>query len=96
MKIKETRKLSYNGLLKVCINEQWYTRGTNEEYNAMLEMADSINESITENHLFKIAANICAHSEFDAAYDGCSENARIESIMFVLAKACNSHFEIIA
>lgn len=59
-KITERRIWSMEDIRRVCINNELYTRGTNEEYGKMLERAESL-EPFTEN-LYIIAKDIDAHS----------------------------------
>ena len=80
---KETRHLSGSDLRSLCIKENFYTLGTNEEYFNLLETAEKT-ENITTDDLVELATDIKSHSETDA---------EITSIMFILAKACVSVFD---
>ena len=80
---KETRHLSGSDLRSLCVKENLYTLGTNEEYFNLLETAEKT-ENITTDDLVELATDIKSHSETDA---------EITSIMFILAKACVSVFD---
>ena len=80
---KETRHLSGSDLRSLCVKENRYTLGTNEEYFNLLETAEKT-ENITTDDLVELATDIKSHSETDA---------EITSIMFILAKACVSVFD---
>lgn len=60
-KITERRLWSMEDIRRVCIDNELYTRGTNEEYGRMLEHAESL-EPFTEN-LYIVAKDIEAHSK---------------------------------
>lgn len=80
---KETRTMSALALRKVCIEYNLFTRGTNEEYEKFLAMADV--ENITTNDLVNMAKEIEKHS---AIMDGvCTED-----IMYILNKATHTIF----
>ena len=59
-RIVERRIWSMGDIRKVCIDNELYTRGTNEEYDKMLEHAEKL-EPFAEN-LYIIAKDIEAHS----------------------------------
>ena len=80
---KETRHLSGSDLRSLCVKENLYTLGTNEEYFNLLETSEKT-ENITTDDLVELATDIKSHSETDA---------EITSIMFILAKACVSVFD---
>ena len=88
MKYTETRILDSSKLRAVCIQQDWYTRGTNEEYSNLfskLHDEDGCPENMTTEKLAEIAADIMAHSEIS--------DYTITSVMFVLARACNTYFD---
>ena len=60
-KITERRLWSMEDIRRVCIDNELYTRGTNEEYGKMLEHAESL-EPFAEN-LYIVAKDIEAHSK---------------------------------
>ena len=72
-KIKEFKRWSANSVREVCINNNFYTAGDNEDYEHMLVWVDRMYPN-TEN-LYFIADNIYRHSV----------DQTIANIMFVLA-----------
>lgn len=80
---KETRIMSALALRKVCIEYNLFTRGTNEEYEKFLAMADV--ENVTTNDLVNMAKEIEKHS---VIMDGvCTED-----IMYILNRATRTIF----
>ena len=80
---KETRKMTAYDLRRVCIEYNLFNRGTNEEYEKFLEMADV--ENITTNDLMNMAKEIEKHSFI---MDGvCTED-----IMYILNRATHTMF----
>ena len=65
----------------LCIKNEWYTRGDNKAYSAILDMVDE-SEPTTAN-IYKVAKDIKEHSSTD--YE-------IENIMFELKKWCVTTF----
>ncbi len=90
MKITENRFLSPYDLRSVCIENDWYTKGDNEEYSALMDKA-SICKNITTNNLYEIARNICEHSNMRGYWN---EKEAIEGIMFSLAQKLVATFAI--
>lgn len=70
MKIKEIKRIDTDKLRSMCIKNNWYTAGTNEDYSNMFKMCEKGN--ITTNQLFKIAKDIYEHTNVDRAEQGCS------------------------
>lgn len=81
--MKETRKLSQDNLRNLCIEKNWYTKGSNKEYDNMLELTNK--ENITTNDIVEIAIDIKEHSNTE--YD-------ITNICFEIARICYSLFEV--
>ena len=84
----ETRTLFWSDLRSLCIKHDWYTRGTNEEYAAMLDsLCDDMGCPVpmTTEKLAEIATDIYEHSTIT--------DYTITSIMFELAKSCNTFFD---
>lgn len=91
---KEIRTLTRTDLRGLCILEDWYTGGTCEEYANLLDMTDRKN--ITTDDIVEIATDIIEHSEmakqkFEKASGG--EDFYLH-VMYLIAEACTSHFEI--
>lgn len=92
MKIKETMVIFPEKVRTVCIENEWYTRGSNEAYGNMLESCYN-RKRVTTNFLYEIACDIFIHSVMDTDY---SINDNIANIMFVLKNNCvKTCFEII-
>jgi hypothetical protein len=81
--MKETRKLYRDDLRQLCIRNNWYTCGNNEEYGKLLDTVDQC-ENVTTDVIASLAKNILEHS---------TTEQEIESICFDIAKICNSFFE---
>ena len=81
--MKETRKLYSGDLRNLCIKKNWYTLGTNEEYDRLLTLADRY-DNVNTATIVNIAEDIKNHSKTD--YD-------ISSICFEIAEICHSFFE---
>lgn len=78
--IEETKSWHPERVQQCCIENGWYTRGTNAEYEKML---DYVRESKpTISNVFTVAKDIYSHSDFDSRYD--AEDEVIEAIMFHL------------
>lgn len=79
MKIYEKQFLHCDNVRRVCIENNWYNKGTNDEYNNMFDMVRALKDLsiITADDLYPIAADICKHSDIE--YD-------VTNVMYVLAK----------
>ena len=95
MTITETKRFDADAVRTLCIENQWYTIGTNSDYSAMFDMIDNFNhcETITNDHIAIIATDILKHSNpvdfTDNKYDD------IATIMFYLnRKAVNTFYNI--
>lgn len=84
MEYKEIRTLSAMNLRNLCIRESWYTRGTNDEYDHLLDLAAD-KENLTTADIIAIAEDIAAHSNL---IDG----QTVESIAFDVNRACAVFF----
>lgn len=90
MKFTETRILDSSKLRSVCIKNDWYTCGTNEEYGrlfARLHDADGCPANMTTEKLAEIATDIWEHSEIT--------DYTITTVMYELARACYSYFKAV-
>ena len=90
---KEVRRLHSTDLRALCIRENWYTGGTNEEYANLMDMTKT--ENITTDDIVEIATDIIEHSEtakanFEKSTGG--ENFYLH-VMFLVAESCNTFFE---
>lgn len=60
---KEVRRIRAESLRQLCIKEDWYTSGDNEEYGHLLyDLADS-KENITTDDVCEITQDIINHSD---------------------------------
>lgn len=59
---KEVRKISAESLRALCIKNDWYTGGSNKEYeHLLLDLADN-KENITTDDICEIVQDIINHS----------------------------------
>lgn len=89
MKFTETRTMSPSKLRSICIKNQWFTRGTNEEYSRLfdrLEDCCGCPENLTTEKLVEIAEDIWEHSDIN--------DYTIETVLFELASACHTYFDV--
>lgn len=89
MKFTETRILDSSKLRATCIKNDWYTCGTNEEYsNLFAKLHDEYGcpENMTTEKLAEIAEDIWQHSRVT--------DYTITTVMFELARACYTYFDI--
>lgn len=89
MVIKETRLMSKLRLRQLCIDRDWFTRGTNDEYTRLFEMAGDYDTHIGAYTLYDMAVWIMAHSSDEAL-----EDVEITDIMAALARICRTTYEI--
>lgn len=61
MKTKITKTLSAYDVRKMCIRNEWYTHGNNEDYSKMLNYVDTV-DNWTESKVLKVAKDIVKHS----------------------------------
>jgi hypothetical protein len=83
---KEIRKISASSLRTLCIRQDWYTAGDNDEYGHLLFNLAGDKENLSTADIIEIAADIMAHSDLD---DDCT----IEEIAFEVARIANVFFE---
>lgn len=90
MKYTETRTLNVYDLRNCCIRNNWYTRGTCKEYEALF---DKLNDdtgcpvNMTTEKLVEIAEDIWEHSKIT--------DYTLETVLFELARTCTTYFEIV-
>ena len=77
--VEEVKEWHPESVRMLCVKQQWYTCGTNKEYDHMLEYVRN-NKPVLSN-IFIVAKDIFDHSEND---DYGYEDEVIESIMFLL------------
>lgn len=64
MNYKEVRKIRACKLRNLCIEKNWYTRGTNEEYGHLLYTLAG-KDNLTTDDIVNIVNDIMLHSELD-------------------------------
>lgn len=69
--IKEIKRIDTGKLRNICITNNWYTKGTCEEYSNMFSMCDV--DNVTTELLYEIAKDIYEHTNVKTANQGCSE-----------------------
>ncbi len=83
---REIRRLSPSALRALCIRQEWYTRGSNDEYgHLLLDLAGS-KPHLATNDIIAIAENIAAHSDL-------TDGLTVEVIAFEVARACTVTFQ---
>lgn len=92
---KEVRTLTKTELRALCIKEDWYGHGTNEEYAHLLSMTEK--DNITTDDIVEMASDIIEHSQ-DAVdklkkMGGLSSTEVYTHFMFLIAEACTTCFE---
>ena len=89
--MKERRMLTRDDLRQLCIKKNWYTRGTNGDYEWMLNrIEEHEKENLTTYEIVFIAKNIYQYSDPDYWKD-CDDP--ILNICFEIARVCNTFFE---
>lgn len=91
MKFTETRTLDASKLRSLCIKNNWYTRGTNAEYSRLFDrLTDCCGcpKHLTTEKLVEIAEDIWEHSKIT--------DYTIETVLFELARACYTYFDVVA
>lgn len=82
---KEVRKISAQSLCQLCIENNWYTAGDNDEYeHLMLDLAAN-KENLNTADIIEIAADIMEHSNL-------SDDWTIENVAFEVARIATTHF----
>lgn len=91
MKITEKRTITRSALRNLCVEKDWYTYGTNEEYDNILNFVAS-NEMTTEN-IAKVATDIFEHSNKNCFKD-CEANGTtaLKYVLFELAEIAHTFF----
>ena len=87
----EKRILRPSKLRIICIKNEWYTMGDNEEYSRLFDRLhdeDGCPLNMTTEKLAEIATDIMEHSKINGY--------TITTIMFELSRACYSIFDEVA
>ena len=87
--VVENTRMDMQSVWNKCVEKRWYTRGTNHEYDQMLNMTK---EPYSLHLLEVIAQDIVAHSE-DSCWEGYDDSPKL-NVMFELKEdCCTSFFE---
>ena len=87
---KRVEKFDIPKVYALCNNENYYTRGTNEEYERMFEMCRSYKGVDDVETVEKISEDIMNHSEVE---EGMSKLEMKELIMHRLLSCMISYFD---
>lgn len=83
---KETRRLGASALRALCIRENWYTLGDNDEYEHLLLDLAGNKPHLATGDIIAIAEDIAVHSDLD-------EGWTVEAIAFEIGRACSVTFQ---
>lgn len=89
--IIKTQHLSCGDIRRMCIREDFYTQGTNEQYTHLLNNIVGEMNNPTDKDIFRIALNIAKHSSKNPYI---SETEFIEYIMYLVAQCVTTTYEI--
>ncbi len=94
-KVNVTRKLFWDDVRQVCIQNQYYTRGTNEEYMDLFNIIRSFS-TVDDTQLFIVAQDIYNHSNVERIMNegGVDECGVMESILFNLTEVTHTFYEV--
>lgn len=92
MKFTEIRTIGASDIRKLCIKNDWYTRGTNTQYEHLLYDLGEWKDNLTTEDIVEIAEDIIAHSKIEA--DGRTEAEVIESVAFEIMRVCNNFITV--
>ena len=85
-----TIRINSSKVRKMCIINDWYTKGTNSEYTHLLNDMCDFDIEQTIDSIKDIATNIYNHS---TGFDGCySINEHIDNIIFYILNDCCTYF----
>ena len=97
MKVKEIKRIDTDKLRHICINNNWYTRGTNADYMNMFKMCEK--DNISANQLYKITKDIYEHTNIASAINGCStdysDEENILNMMIYVNDASYVFYELV-
>ena len=67
MKIKEFREWAMEDVRRECVENNWYTHGTNKDYDKMLAFVSA--KEPTNANMLKVASDILEHSTTEDSID---------------------------
>lgn len=87
------RKWHASEVRGLCIRNNWYTCGTNDSYEAMLDMVRLSSKNPSDDMVIVIAENIAEHSDYERFCNryGCDFNEFVDNIVFQLFDETISH-----
>lgn len=90
--IRTTRRTNAGRVKSVCIKNDWYGRGTNEEYeNLLINIVGWSDKESTDELLETVAKDIMEHSDMNYRASGLTEEEMLVSVVFELANnACTT------
>lgn len=89
-KFKEIRRIHVDEVRQLCIDYGYYTLGTSEDYDHLLNDLCAIEKVIGTEQLQEIAEDIVSHSRFDDSL--LLEEVYISAVMYDLANCCSFFF----
>lgn len=91
---RERRTISADKIIGICIRQEWYTMGTNEEYEQMLSTASG-KENLMTDDIVEIATDILEHSDSERIMSsyGMDYDDVLKSVMFEIANAATVFVE---
>lgn len=90
-KFREVRTVSASDISKLCIRNNWYTRGDNDQYEHLQHDLCEQKDNLTTEDIVEIAEDIIAHSEIEHC---CSNDELIASVAFeIITRAASAYFE---
>lgn len=96
-KVSVTRKLFWDDVRQVCIQNNYYTHGTNEEYTDLFNIIRSFS-IVDDTQLFIVAQDIYNHSDVQRIMEegGIDECGVMESILFNISEVTHTFYEVAA
>lgn len=91
MTITETRHINFSDLYRLCVDRNWYTCGTNAEYELMFGKAKG---NMTTDKMVALAKDIIEHSA-PHLFDDCEYNGTtpLAYVLYELADIAHTTFE---
>lgn len=96
MRIEIKRTIDSSQLHFLCVRNEWYSKGTNEDYGELFSKVFNL-ENVSDMDIYNIAKDILDHNNKDdyIKESGLNEKQLIQSIMYEVNTICNTFFEII-
>ena len=82
MKVIERKCFDTDALRSMCIRYNWYTRGSNDSYSKMFELAESFGFNVGADELYQVASDIFIHTNVESAKTGCCSSYTDEENIF--------------